>query len=70
MIYNEFGTVLTSCHTRSCQFSLGIMSSETPKLADRGWGPSPVGESLLGSSLLEIIDSVSFFSEGIVSQSE
>ena len=43
----------------------GIMSSETLEFADRSRGLSLVGESLFGSSPSEIIDSVSFFSEGV-----
>ena len=41
------------------------MSSETLELADGGQGSSLVGESLLGSSLLKVIDSISFFSKGV-----
>ena len=41
------------------------MSSETSELADGGQRPYPVGEGLLGSSLSEVIDSISFFSKGV-----
>ena len=43
----------------------GIMGSETPELADGGQGSSPVGESLLSSSLSKVIDSISLFGEGV-----
>ena len=43
----------------------GITGSETPELADGGQGSSPVGESLLGSSLSKVIDSISLFGEGV-----